>query len=102
MSICYDCTKERTCKNKPLLHTGCRKYEGDKYWCVKSDKWIDFYAKAETASKAKGAMWAAIQKTEEFEYYKTSFYDFIHSGLYVTQVDSFEYDSRKEHGWYNE
>ena len=99
MSICYDCTKKRTCRNKPIWHTGCRKYEGKKYWRVTSDKWQDFYAIAETASKAKGAMWAAIQKEEEYEYYKTSFYDFVHSGLYVMQVDRFTYDCHKENGW---
>lgn len=99
MSICYDCAKERTCKNKPLLHEGCKNYEGEKYWCVSSDKWHDFYAKSETASKAKGAMWAAIQKEEELEYYKTSFYGFVHSGLYVTRVDRFTYDCHKIIGW---
>lgn len=99
MSICYDCTKERTCKNKPLLHTGCRKYDGVKYWCVTSNKWYDFYAKAENASKAKGALWAAIKKAEELDFVKTSFYEFVHSDLCVMQIDSFTYDSRKEYGW---
>jgi hypothetical protein len=99
MSICYDCAKERNCRNKPLWGVGCRKYEGDKYWCVSSDKYVDFYAKAETASKAKGAMWAAIQKQEEYEYHKTSFYDFVHSGLYVMQVDRLTYECHKIDGW---
>ena len=63
----------------------------------------DLYSvKAETKSKAKGAMWAAIRKEEELEYYKTSFYEFVHSDLYVMQIDSFEYNSGKEHGWHNE
>ena len=47
-------------------------------------------------------MWAAIRKEEELEYYKTSFYEFVHSDLYVMQIDSFEYNSGKEHGWHNE
>lgn len=103
MSICFDCTKERICKNKWLNHhDGCKNYEGNKYWCVSSSKWRDFYVKAETKSKAKGAMWAAIRKEEELEYYKTSFYEFVHSDLYVMQIDSFEYNSGKEHGWHNE
>lgn len=30
MSICYDCTKERTCKNKPLATTRCKDYKEER------------------------------------------------------------------------
>lgn len=98
MSICHDCTKERTCKNKWLNnHDGCKKYDGVKYWRISSDEWQDFYAKAETASKAKYAMFKVI--TSYYDYEEYTFREFVNSGLYVTQVDSLSYDCHKEIGW---
>lgn len=97
MNICDDCTKTWTCKNKPLSTTKCRDYEGDKYWCVSTIRWLDFYAKAETASKAKYAMFKVIRQQEYYDDFRFS--EFVHECLHVMQIDRDTYNCHKEDGW---
>lgn len=68
-----------------------------KYWCITSHDFVDFYVKAESASKAKYKMYKHLLTLELLEDY--SFKQFISTRPRAFDVNETRYNSGKELCW---